>query len=85
MLCSLTDGNLSRQIQTLQEAGFVEVWKSVQKKRPQTLCRLTDDGRRRFIEYVAELENVVRDVASTSKGSDQKLAAQSFLKGFLST
>src|SRR5438309_529229 len=26
-LCSLTDGNLSRQLQVLQEAGLVEVWK----------------------------------------------------------
>jgi hypothetical protein len=39
-LCSLTDGNLSRQIQLLQETGFVEVWKGYHNNRPQTLCRL---------------------------------------------
>ena len=44
-LCALTDGNLSRQLQVLQEAGFVEVWKGFRNKRPQTLCRLTPDGR----------------------------------------
>src|SRR5215212_10080893 len=43
-LCSLTDGNLSRQIQLLQESGFVEVWKGYHNNRPQTLCRLTPDG-----------------------------------------
>ena len=60
-LCALTDGNLSRQLQVLQEAGFVEVWKGFKNKRPQTLCRLTPDGRRRFIEYISTLESVVHD------------------------
>src|SRR5205085_11807418 len=41
LLCSLTDGNLGRQIQVLEEAGFVEVIKSVHQNRPRTLCRLT--------------------------------------------
>ena len=58
-LCSLTDGNLSRQIQFLQSAGLVEVWKRFHNNRPQTLCRLTDTGRERFLEYIAELEKVV--------------------------
>ena len=44
-LCSLTDGNLSRQIQFLQSAGLVEVWKRFHHNRPRTLCRLTDAGR----------------------------------------
>lgn len=69
MLCALTDGNLSRQIQILQEAGFVEVWKSVYRKRPQTLCRLTNAGRKRFLEYVAELERVVTDVSTAHAGT----------------
>src|SRR5437588_13064622 len=43
-LCSLTDGNLSRNLQLLQESGLVEVWKGVKKNRPQTLVRLTDTG-----------------------------------------
>src|SRR5271156_5140108 len=51
-LCSLTDGNLSRQIQLLQDSGFVEVWKGFHKKRPQTLCRLSHTGRARFLEYI---------------------------------
>lgn len=58
-LCSLTDGNLSRQIQFLQSAGLVEVWKRFHNNRPQTLCRLTEAGRERFLEYIAELEKVV--------------------------
>jgi DNA-binding MarR family transcriptional regulator len=60
-LCSLTDGNLSRHLQILHEAGFVEVWKGYQGNRPQTLVRLSSDGRKRFVEYVAVLESVVTD------------------------
>lgn len=63
-LCSLTDGNLSRHLQTLQEAGLVEVWKGYHKKRPQTLCRLSSEGRDRFLAYLAELEKVIQDAAA---------------------
>ena len=73
-LCALTDGNLSRQIQLLQEAGFVEVWKGTKNNRPQTLCRLTDNGRKRFLEYITELEQVVANAAAMAKQADEKPA-----------
>jgi len=60
-LCALTDGNLSRHLDVLNDAHLVEVWKGVEQRRPQTLVRLTPDGRRRFIAYLEELERVVRD------------------------
>ena len=66
-LCSLTDGNLSRQIQLLQESGFVEVWKGYNNNRPQTLCRLTPSGQERFLEYIAVLEDVVQNAAKNAK------------------
>lgn len=65
-LCSLSDGNLSRQIQLLQESGFVEVWKGYKNNRPQTLCRLTPSGQERFLEYIAVLEDVVQNAARTA-------------------
>ena len=40
-LCGLTDGNLSRHLQVLQEAGLVEVTKGYEGNRPHTTCRLT--------------------------------------------
>src|SRR4029077_15547443 len=55
-LCALTDGNLSRHLDVLHESGLVELWKGVERRRPQTLVRLTVDGRRRFIAYLEELE-----------------------------
>ena len=60
-LCSLTDGNLSRHIQVLQEAALVEVWKGYGGRRPQTLMRLPAAGRRQCRAYLAELEQVIRD------------------------
>jgi len=60
-LCALTDGNLNRHLEVLQEAGLVEVWKRFEGKRPQTLVRLSAEGRRRFLEYLGELEKVLKD------------------------
>ena len=60
-LCSLTDGNLSRHLDVLKEAGLVEVWKGFDNRRPQTLVRLSPDGRHRFLSYLEELEHVIRD------------------------
>lgn len=60
-LCALTDGNLSRHLDTLLAAGLVEIWKGFEGRRPQTLCRLSAAGRHRFRAYLEELRQVVRD------------------------
>jgi DNA-binding MarR family transcriptional regulator len=66
-LCSLTDGNLSRHLQTLEEAGLIEVWKGFRNRRPQTLVRLSKDGQERFLTYIAELQKVIEDAAAAKK------------------
>ena len=73
-LCALTDGNLSRHLQVLQDAGLVEIVKGYAGNRPQTQCRLTAAGRQRFLDYLAVLERVVRDAAAAEQraaGQDQ--------------
>jgi DNA-binding MarR family transcriptional regulator len=60
-LCALTDGNLSRHLDVLHDARLVEIWKGFENRRPQTLCRLTPEGRQRFLAYLEQLEQVVRD------------------------
>jgi DNA-binding transcriptional ArsR family regulator len=65
-LCALTDGNLSRHLDVLREAGLVEVWKGFENRRPQTLCRLSADGRQRFVSYLEELEQVIHDAMPKS-------------------
>ncbi len=66
-LCALTDGNLSRHLQVLHDAGFVEINKGFQRNRPQTLLVLTEEGRRRFLEYINVLESVVADALTAAK------------------
>jgi DNA-binding transcriptional ArsR family regulator len=74
-LCGLTDGNLSRHLDVLREAGLVEIWKGFEGRRPQTLCRLTPDGRRRFVEYLEELEKVVKDALPKAARRHERLPA----------
>jgi DNA-binding MarR family transcriptional regulator len=64
-LCALTDGNLSRHLQILIEAGLIEVWKGFKNNRPQTLCQITGAGRKRFLEYITVLESVVTDALAS--------------------
>src|SRR5438874_11715731 len=76
LLCGLTDGNLSRHLQVLQDAGLVDVTKGYEGNRPHTSCRLTKTGRRRFLEYLAVLEGLVRDAAKASVKTSGKAAAR---------
>ncbi|MEO1695291.1 MAG: transcriptional regulator [Pseudomonadota bacterium] len=66
-VCALTDGNLSRHLSVLEEAGLVLIEKSHRGKRPHTSVVLTADGERQFLAYVEELERVVRDAAARAK------------------
>jgi DNA-binding transcriptional ArsR family regulator len=74
-LCSLSDGNLSRHLAVLQEAGFVEIDKEGGGRASRTLCRVTRSGRAGFLRYLGELEQVIADAeaarpaARTSTGS----------------
>ena len=80
-LCALTDGNLSRHLKVLQDAGLVEIWKGFRNNRPQTLCRLTSQGRERFLDYLNVLEKVIADALSA--GIERKDARSGdYLEGF---
>ena len=68
-LCALTDGNLSRHLAVLNEAGLVETWKGTSGPRPQTMYRLTTGGRQRFADYISVLEEVVADAQSEARSA----------------
>ncbi len=70
-LCTLTDGNLSRHLSVLEKGKMVEIVKGHEHNRPLTVCRITASGRRRYLEYLSTLEQVVRDAA---KGVQDKSA-----------
>jgi len=68
--CALTDGNLNRHLQVLEEAKLVTVAKRHDNNRPQTLCKITSLGRRRYLEYLEVLEQVLLDGTRASSEPD---------------
>ncbi len=68
-VCGMTDGNLSRHLSSLEEAGIVDVDKSFVGAKPCTTLGLTDEGRERFVGYLSSLANVlVRATDAIEKG-----------------
>ena len=58
-LTGSTDGNLSVQLQKLQELGCIVIEKGVSGRRPRTVCRLTEEGRQLFTAYVRMLSDIL--------------------------
>jgi DNA-binding MarR family transcriptional regulator len=73
-MCALTDGNLSRHLAVLEEARLIDIVKGYDHNRPQTVCRITAEGRRRYLAYLAVLEQVVRDAAGAAKAGAAPLS-----------
>jgi DNA-binding HxlR family transcriptional regulator len=71
-MCALTDGNLSRHLQVLEEARLIAIEKGYEHNRPQTTCRITTLGRQRYLEYLKVLEQVVRDAERAAKSGAAK-------------
>lgn len=65
-LCTLTDGNLSRHLTTLQEAGLIAIGKTTKGKRNLTLVELTPEGKEKFLGYLSLLEGIVSGALSTT-------------------
>ena len=54
-----TNGNLSTHLSKLEAAGYVELEKGYNGKRPQTLAHLTDGGREAWIAYLEAMRAVL--------------------------
>ena len=61
--CELTDGNLSRHLKALEDAGAVKIEKAFVGARPQTTILLSEKGRESFVEYLKALEEVLQKAA----------------------
>jgi DNA-binding MarR family transcriptional regulator len=55
----LSDSALSKQLTTLEDAGYVEIRKGFVGKRPRTTAGLTLAGRTAFERHVAALQEIV--------------------------
>ncbi len=52
-----TAGNLSVQIEKLSAANYISVEKGFQGRKTRTVCRITEEGRKAFEEYVDALKS----------------------------
>ena len=55
----LTDSALSKQLTTLEEAGYVKLSRGFVGKRPRTSAQLTRAGRDAFDAHVAALREII--------------------------
>ena len=58
----LTWGNLSTHMSKLEEAGYLEVEKAFKGRRPNTMLRLTPQGREAFQAYRRSMKQVLDDL-----------------------
>ncbi len=65
----LTDGNLSRNLTRLEEAGYVTVEKVLEGRRPRTWLAATQSGRAALNAEVAALREIIERVRSRSPRS----------------
>ena len=56
----LTDGNLSSHLSLLEKEKYIKINKKFVKKKPKTLCQMSDKGRQAFKEYLENLEKIIR-------------------------
>ncbi len=54
-----TQGNLSVHLRKLEEAGYVEIVKSFQGRKPLTRAHITPAGRKAFADYLDALSKLV--------------------------
>lgn len=55
----LSDSALSKQLSTLEEAGYVSIDRPLRDRRRRVCARLTDTGRVAFEGHVAALQQIV--------------------------
>lgn len=70
-LCGLTDGNLSRHLRKLAEAGLVRMEKRFVRGIPNTTIQMSAAGIEQFSQYVEELAGVVEEANQAVRAQKQ--------------
>ena len=58
----LSWGNLSKHLSKLEQGGYVELEKTFQDKKPNTMIRLSEQGREAFKDYKDDLQRVLGEL-----------------------
>ena len=77
--CVMTDGNLSRHLRVLEEAGAVRIEKSFVGVKPRTTIFITESGLEAFLDYLSALGTVLQTAA---RSMEEKPSAAVSLQGF---
>lgn len=64
----VTDSILSKQVSSMEEAGYIKVDKGHVGKRPRTWLSLTKEGRRTFERHMAALREIAQGNGAPSAG-----------------
>jgi DNA-binding MarR family transcriptional regulator len=72
----LTDGNLSRHIAVLEQAGLVEVEKGFEGKRPRTWVQATKAGRAALDTELAALRELITRMGNVAEGEREERASR---------
>lgn len=67
-LVGATEGNLGAHLTTLEQAGYIDVEKDFDGRKPRTRVRLARAGRRAFDAYVEYLREIV-DASSPARSA----------------
>jgi DNA-binding transcriptional ArsR family regulator len=59
-LFDVSDGNLSAHARKLEEAGYVVCTKSFEARRPKSVYRITQIGKRALLRYLEHIEAVIK-------------------------
>ena len=68
-LLEMTAGNLSTHLRKLEDAGYVAITKTHQRRTPVTYVELTRTGRRAFEDYTATLRTLLSPQVDEEVGS----------------
>jgi DNA-binding MarR family transcriptional regulator len=63
----LTDGNLSRHLQVLEDAGYLRIDKTFEGKRPRTRVSITREGRNALEAEVKALRELVAGLGNGTR------------------
>jgi DNA-binding MarR family transcriptional regulator len=61
-LIDVTDGNLATHLKTLEENGYIKVFKGFIGRKTNTNYSITKAGEKAFKEHIAALEKMIRNL-----------------------
>lgn len=60
-LLEVTDGNLSSHLTKLEKEGYVVIGKTFEGKRPKTVVKIAETGRKAFGTYIQTLKQFIEE------------------------